>query len=170
MTNKHRKPSLGRKKHARLAYMPGRGQHWVLVNKKTGRISSSNNWLMALAAVAFINGERYGLPAALPQEKASRLLASNKLVLRTKRGVRKKIANADARRVAKNLIPVFAVLWEREKPQHRAPRRQDFCKWIVKSLQTPSSSAFRMAARSHHDFCNKTNWRWWLARLEKMQS
>jgi hypothetical protein len=171
MKQQGRKSSSGAKKAPALTYQPKLGRHWLLVNKKTGKVSSSNNWLIALAAVAVTNRDSRGLPSLLPQSKAEKLLTTNKLVLRSQRGVKSKLINAEAREQAKCFIPALAVLWEKEKPQHRPPRRQDFCQWVVKSLQNPKTRAYTTAVkRGHHEILGKADWRWWLARLEKMQS
>jgi hypothetical protein len=44
--------------------------HFVLLNKKTGKIASSNSWLLALAAHAHSVGETSGIAGLLPQEQA----------------------------------------------------------------------------------------------------
>ena len=166
------KPSPPRAKTVGLTYRPGRGKHWLLINRKTGKVTSSSNWLVALAAVAVINQDNAGLPALLPQIRAKKLLAKNKLDLRVQRGCRSKPVRATLRGEGKAIIPALAVLWgEHEKPPHLAPRRQDFCKWVVKSLRSRQSRAYKIVVgRGYHDLLNRTSWRWWLARLEKMQS
>jgi hypothetical protein len=153
-------------------YRPERGKHWLLINRKTGKVTSSSNWLVALAAVAVINQDNAGLAALLPQVKAQKLLARNKLALRVQRGGRSTPVRATLREQGKAIIPALAVLWgEHEKPPHREPRLGDFGKWIVKSLQNPQSRAYKLVVkRRYHNLLNRTSWRWWLARLEKMQS
>ena len=164
-----RKKTFSAKRRTALTYQPS-GGHWVLVNRKTGKVSSSNNWLVALAAVAAINKDNVGLPSLLPQKKATRLLIKNKLVLRARRGTKSALTSAEIRDQGKSFIPTLAVLWEKEKPSHRPPRRQEFCKWIVKSLQAPQSRAHKLVIRHSYDDLLNKSWRWWLARLEKMQS
>lgn len=166
------KPSPPRAKTVGLTYRSGRGKHWLLINRKTGRVASSSNWLVALAAVAVINQDNAGLASLLPQVKAQKLLARNKLALRVQRGGRSTPVRATLREQGKAIIPALAVLWgEYEKPPHRAPTRGDFGKWIVKSLRNPQSRAYKLiVARGCHDLLNRTSERWWLARLEKMQS
>ena len=171
MKQQGKKSSSGTKKEPALTYQPKRGRHWLLVNRKTGKVSSSNNWLIALAAVATINQDNVGLPSLLPQKKVKKLLTTNKLSLGVQRGTKSKLINVEVRAQGKSFIPALAVLWEKEKPPHRSPRRQEFCKWVVKSLQAPQSRAHKIAVkRGYHDILDKANWRWWLDRLEKMQS
>ena len=171
MRQQRKKSSSGAKAPPALPHQPKRGKHWVLVNKKTGKASSSNSWLVALAALAITNQDTLGLPALLPQSKAQKLLTRNKLVFRVQRGAKSKLINVEAREQAKSFIPALAVLWEKEKPPHRPPRRQEFCQWVVRSLKDPKTRAYKTAVkRDYLEIFDKGNWRWWLARLEKMQS
>ena len=167
-----KKPVSEAKKQPSLPYKLKHGLHYVLVNEKTGKFSSSSNWLTALAAVTVLNGANGGLPSLLPQAKAKRLLAKNNLDIRVYRGVGSRTLSNDlAREQAKAFIPVFAVLWEKEKSSHRPPRRGDFCRWIAKSLQNPQTQAYKIVNKHHADeILRKIEWRWWLDRLEKMQS
>ena len=164
--------SSGAKKSPVLTYQPQQGKHWTLANRKTGKVSSSNSWLVALAAVAFINQDNVGLPSLLPQKKAKKLLTTNELVLRVQRGVKSKLINVEVREQGKSFIPALAVLWEKEKPPHRPPRRKEFCQWVVKSLNDPKCEAHKTATKKGLEGILETNltWRWWLARLNKMQS
>ena len=50
-----------------------------LVNKKTGNLASSTDWLIDLAAVAKELGDSSGISALLPQKKAAKLLVRNEL-------------------------------------------------------------------------------------------
>ena len=125
MKNLGKKSSSGALKSPALTYQPQQGKHWTLVNRKTGKVSSSNNWLVALAAAAFNNQDNVGLPSLLPQKKAKKLLTTNELVLRVERGVKSKLINVEVREQGKSFIPSLAVLWEKEKPPHRPPRRKD---------------------------------------------
>ena len=53
--------------------------HFVLLNKKTGKVASTNNWLLVLAARAHTSGDTSGILGLLPQEQAKKLLVSNEL-------------------------------------------------------------------------------------------
>jgi hypothetical protein len=50
-----------------------------LVNKKTGKLASSTDWLIDLAAEANVMGDSSGISALLPQKKAAKLLVRNEL-------------------------------------------------------------------------------------------
>jgi len=49
------------------------------VNRRTGRLASSTNWLIDLAAVAVILGDNSGIAALLPRAKAEKLMRFNVL-------------------------------------------------------------------------------------------
>ncbi len=108
------------------------GWTMLLVNKKTGRVASKSNWLTAMAAAALLNEDISGVLSLLPQAEAKKLLAKNDLDIRLQRGAETNKKNTElARAQAKTIIPILAVLWEKEKPSNRPPRRGDFCRWIV---------------------------------------
>ena len=159
------------KKQPLLPYTLKHGLHYVFSNSKTGKVASSNCWLTALAAVAVLNRDNTGLSSLLPQAKAKRLLTNNDLDIRVQRGggPHRFLSTDLARRQAKAAIPILAVLWS--PPPHRPTRRGDFCKWIVESLEDPQNLVHKtLENNGYQELLNKTNWRWWLARLEKMQS
>jgi hypothetical protein len=147
------------------------GLHYVLVNKKTGKVASKSNWLTAMAAVALLNEDNSGVSSLLPQAEAKKLLAKNDLDIRLQRGAETNKKKTElARAHAKTIIPILAVLWEKEKPSNRPPRRGDFCRWIVKCRQDEDN---RNNIFNNIDFYlipSGASWRWWLAQLEKMQS
>lgn len=155
-----------------LEYSPRRGHHWVLVNKGTKKVASSSNWLAALAAVAIANNDIAGIPSLLPISKTKKLLKTNQLALKRQRGIHVKKDSEIARYQAKQLVPTFAVIYGAQHLANRTPRRNEFCKWIVRELGNKASQAYKIAVdRNHHEVLQKTkNWRWWLNQLEKMQS
>ena len=152
-----------------LEYKPRGGQHWVLVNKKTGKVASSNKWLLSLAAVAVLNGESAGLPSLLPLKKAKRLLLSNSLVLKKSREAISKPVRGQLRAQAKLMIPALAVQFEQQLRSNKSPRRIEFCKWITNALYDCKSKPFKIAAARRYDELLATphTWRWWMNQLEK---
>ena len=155
-----------------LKYSPRKGYHWVLVNKATKKVASSSNWLVALAAVAIANNDIAGIPSLLPISKAKSLLKTNLLALKRQRGIAVIHEFQAGRSHAKKLILSLAVIYGAQHLAHRSPRRNEFCKWIVCELGNKASQAYKIAvASNHHEALKKTkHWRWWLSRLEKMQS
>ena len=147
-------------------------QHEVLVSKRTGKVSSSNNWLNALAARAVTNQSTSGIAALLPIAKAQKLLRKNELVTKTQRGLNNELASEQARDQAKQMIPMLAHEYGKQLASHKDPRRNDFCRWVVKAFQDIDSSASKYAIYKGYDELIDTehSWRWWKDRLNKMQS
>ena len=151
--------------------------HFVLLNKKTDKIASSNSWLLALAAHAHNIDETSGIAGLLPQEKAKKLLVSNKIstkVARTAKGGRLTdiISNQ-----AVTLLPQLAVLFVEQSPVHKTITRENLCVWITKQLADETSFAYRNAINSGCEnlIYNTTgdkprSARWWLDQIKKMQS
>lgn len=144
----------------------------TLVNKKTGKVASSNTWLLALAAQAAIEREHSGVLGLLPVAKAEKLLQRNRLVLKKSRGDWETLPTEKAREQATKMIPKLAVLYCDRLPPHRSIRRKDFCEWLVKALKDPLSEASTFADHNGYDELRSANFsaRWWHDRLEKMQS
>ena len=171
MIQKNKKSPSAANQSSSIRYQTNSGEHPVLTNRKTGKISSSSNWLVALAAVAVTDQDNAGLASLLPQAKAKKLLTMNELSFRSQRGTVSPLINTQIRKEAKSFIPELAALWGEENPELRSPRRKDFCHWVVKCLLDKNSVAYKTAVdHDYYDILDKTNWRWWLARLEKMQS
>jgi hypothetical protein len=151
--------------------------HWVLLNKKTGKIASSNSWLLALAAQAHSIGETSGIAGLLPQEKAKKLLVSNKLSTKVARRAKDGRLTDNISNQAVALLPQLAVLFVEQSPIHKTITRENFCVWVIKQLADETSFAFQNAInRGCEDLIQNTTGdkprskRWWLDQIKKMQS
>lgn len=147
-------------------------QHWVLVNKQTGKASSSNNWLNVLAAISVKNQDCSGIATLLPQAKAQKLLQKNILVKKKRRGLNNSLDAAQSRAQTKLMLPMLAVIYGQKLPSHKPPRRNDFCKWAVTTLKDENSRAKKYAINQGYDelLNAERSVRWWLDQLNKMQS
>ncbi len=147
-------------------------QHWVLVNKRTEKVSSSNNWLNVLAATSVENNDYSGIATLLPQAKAQKLLPNNRLVKKKQRGLNNKLSAEKSREQAKLMIPMLADIYGQKLPSHKQPRRNDFCEWVVTTLKDEYSIVRKYADNQGYDelIDAKRNVRWWLDQLNKMQS
>lgn len=159
-------------------------RHYALVNKKTGKIASISTDENVLAAITLINNDTSGIASLIETKKIKDLLIHNKLSEKNMRGYeknwlfekalspRQKLASVKARAQAQELITPFAVIWAAKLPRFRPPRRKDFARWVVEELKNRSSKASQYAEKlGYHDLIDaKPNERWWLNRLEKMQS
>ena len=151
--------------------------HWVLLNKKTGKITSSNSWLLALAAHAHSIGETSGIAGLLPQEQAKKLLVSNALSTKVARRAKAGRLTDKISDQAVTLLPQLAVLFGEQHPIHKTITRENFCVWITKQLADETSFAYRNALHSGCEnlIYNTTgdkprSARWWLDQIKKMQS
>ena len=151
--------------------------HLVLLNRKTGKISSSNSWLLALAARAHTIGDTSGIAGLLPQEQAKKLLVSNALSTKVARRAKDGRLTDKISDQAVTLLPQLAVLFGEQHPIHKTITRENFCVWITKQLADETSFAYRNALHSGCEnlIYNTTgdkprSARWWLDQIKKMQS
>ena len=147
-------------------------QRYVLENKKTGKIASSSNWLNTLTAIAVMEDNCSGIMAALPLNKARRLIQHNKVVEKNQRSTRSNSARGNTREQAKKMIPYLAVSYQKSFTSDRPPRVNEFCQWVVLELQDRQSEVNKNAvSKGFHDLidANRTK-RWWQDQVKKMQS
>jgi hypothetical protein len=151
--------------------------HFVLLNKKTGKIASTNNWLLVLAARAHTSGDTSGILGLLPQGKAKKLLVSNELSTKVARRAKDGRLTDKISDQAVTLLPQLAVLFGEQHPIHKTVTRENFCLWVTKQLEDETSFAFQNAInRGCEDLIQNTTGdkprsaRWWLDQIKKMQS
>jgi len=152
-------------------------RHHVLVNKKTGKVASTNHWLLALAACALVNDDTSGIAGLLPQEQAKKILVSNRLSTKVARRAKDGRLTDNISNQAVDFLPQLAVLFGEQHPQHKTVTRKNFCSWIVKQLADESSIAMRIAIdHGYEDLIFNTSGdrprsvRWWMDQVKKMQS
>ena len=159
--------------------------HWVLLNKKTDKIASSNGWLLALAAHAHSIDESSGIAGLLPQENAKKLLVSNKLSTKVARRAKDGRLTDNISNQAVALLPQLAVLFVEQSPIHKTITRENFCVWVAKQLADETSNAYHKAVyKGFEDLIKATappdtdtdnrykprSARWWQDQIKKMQS
>ena len=151
-----------------------------LVNKRTGKLASSTNWLLDLAACAVVQGHSTGIPSLLPQSKAAKFLQNNELrpVRRHKKPAQiKAVATspAELRALAKQAIPAIAVYYIQEivsRKRASEVNRKGFVYWIVREMENPSSglNQYLRASKELSGLVGAVRGeRWWLDQL-RMQS
>ena len=119
--------------------------HLVLLNKKTGKVASSNSWLLALAAQAYSMGDTSGIAGLLPQEQAKKLLVSNELSTKVARKAKDGRLTDNISDQAVTLLPQLAVLFGDQHPTQKTITRKNFCKWVAKQLADETSNAYHKA-------------------------
>lgn len=147
-----------------------------LVNKKTGKLASSSDWLIDLAASAVYLGDTQGLAALLPQEKAKKLMLSNVLnpFNRHKKRLPAKgfeTSNRELRDLAVRALPYFAAFYTVKVIPNKAPEkvnRKGFRAWLIAALSDPESSLNKNLSK-HKEFSAiaqlKRSDDWWQDRL-----
>lgn len=146
--------------------------HLVLVSKKSGKVASTNTWLLALAAHAQISDETSGIASLLPQQKALKLLEKNTLSIISIRGSKGGKLAESIRNQAKASTPWLAALFLKNHRKNKLVTRKDFCFWITQQLYDPSSKAYRLAIlKGLEDLLSRPrSVRWWRDQLKKRQS
>jgi hypothetical protein len=159
--------------------------HLVLVNNKTGKVASTNHWLLALAARAHLSGDTSGIAGLLPQEQAKKILVNNMLTTKVERKAKAGRLTENVSYQAVKLLPQLAVLFVEQHPLNKTITRKNFCSWIVKQLADESSFATHIAlGHGFEDLISRTTEsenrsgekmkpraaRWWQDRLKKLQS
>ena len=115
-----------------------------LVNKKTGNLASSTDWLIDLAAVAKELGDSSGISALLPQKKAAKLLVRNELkpfkIHREKSlTLGEETSHKDLRVLVKLAYPELALFYiQNVVPSHKPNQvnRKGFRAWLIMELNT----------------------------------
>lgn len=116
-----------------------------LVNKKTGKLASSTNWLVDLAAVGKKLRDSSGIAALLPQEKAGKLLLHNELKPFKRQ---KKIPAAsghetfhkELRDLARSAYPELALFYIENVVQSKKSsqvNKKGFRAWLIQELSKP---------------------------------
>ena len=147
-------------------------QRLTLINKKTGKVSSSHHWLLALAANAYLEKNIRGIPSLLPISKAHKLLKYNFLGFKEKRPGQNETIRNLARQEAKLILPQLEILFRYNLKSYQKFLKKNFCLWIKKEINKPFTVVHQFAqdgnmlsiVEGHHSV------RWWMDQLKKMQS
>jgi hypothetical protein len=131
--------------------------HFVLLNKITGKVASTNNWLLALATNAHCIGDTSGIAGLLPQDQAKKLLVSNELSIKVARRAKCGRLTDNISNQAITLLPQLAVLFVEQHAIHKTITLENFCKWVAKQLTDETSNAYHNAVyRGFEDLIKAT--------------
>lgn len=147
-------------------------QKLTLINKKTGKVSSSHHWFLALAANAYQQSHTRGISSLLPLSRAKKILKHNILDVKKKRSGQDKTSRYLARQEAKLILPQLEILFRYNLKSHQKFLKKNFCIWIKKEINKPYTVVNQFAqdnnmisiVEGHHSV------RWWMDQLKKMQS
>ena len=143
--------------------------HWVLVNRKTRKVSSNNHWQVALAARAVQSHNTAGIASLLPISKARQLLEYNDVVEKQQRGQKSKIASVKVRSQAKAIIPELIKLYITRLPKHLFGGRGHFAVWVHRELGSQDSDVTeKLKSHGFNELIDAQNRpRWWHDQLKK---
>jgi hypothetical protein len=144
-------------------------QKLTLVSQKTRRVASSNNWLLALGAHAYLLNDKKGITSLLPLTKAQRTLRYNFLTIKTKRPGKAETVREQARLEAQSFLPKLELLYRSNLRTYQKFLKKNFCLWIKKEINKPSTQVYRSGTARNlscivdggHSF------RWWMDLYKK---
>ena len=142
-------------------------KHEVLVNRKSGKISSSSSEINILRVKVYLSGDNRGIMHPL-YSAGKKLYKSNNI--QTKRARKPKDGNNNQilRHQARELLVPLALLYDSGRPQHLLPSRIKFAKWISEQLRIEGSEVHYLALKHNfHDlFDTPRGFQWWLQQLK----
>lgn len=147
-------------------------QKLTLINKKTGKVSSSHHWFLVIAADTYLKKHNIGISSLLPFNKAQKMLKHNFLTVKNKRPGQNETSRNLAKKEARLILPQLEILFKYNLKSYQKFQKLNFCKWIKIEINKPSSLVHKFAIESdmlfivegHHSV------RWWMDQLKKMQS
>jgi len=139
--------------------------HEVLVNRKHGKISSSNNETNTLCVKVYLSGDNTGIMQPL-YSAGKKLNKSN--IIQTKRKRKDGSYKQILRHQAQELMVPLAILYDLDRPQHLLPSRIKFAKWISQQLKIKGSEVYYLVLKHNfHDLIDTPRgYRWWLQQLK----
>ena len=149
----------------------------TLVNKKSGKKSSSIDLLTDLAAINHTEGgTRLGIASLLNYGKAERLLKHNrlkKIKLQATPEDREPVKN-EIKIIAQNLMPELlkAFAENNVRSQYLSQNKRRVSRWLAKQAGEPNSSLnklLRTHPEGHHIHQLKRSVRWWFDRISSSQ-
>ena len=119
-----------------------------LVNKKTGKLASSTDWLIDLAAEAKVLGDSSGISALLPQKKAAKFLVRNELrpfKIQKEKTVPlgDETSHKDLRVLLKLAYPELALFYIQnivQSHKRNQVNRKGFRAWLMQELSKPKGA------------------------------
>ena len=141
--------------------------HEVLVNRKSGKISSSSSEINILRVKAYLSGDNTGIMQPL-YSAGKRLCKSNNIQTKRMRKPKDGSNNDILRHQAQELLVPLALLYDLDRPQHLLPSRIKFAKWISQQLRMNGSEAYYLALQHNfHDLVDTPRgFQWWLQQLK----
>jgi hypothetical protein len=131
----------------------------TLINRKTGKVSSTHHWVLALGTHSYLLNHKEGIASLLPLAKAQKPGKN-----RTSRDL--------ARQEAEQILPQLEMLYRSNLKSYQKFLKRKFCLWIKIEINTPHTKAHQLANSMDLIYLAEGNHsiRWWMDQLKKMQS
>jgi hypothetical protein len=144
----------------------------TLINRKTGKVSSTHHWFLALGTHSYLLNHKEGIASLLPLAKAHKTIKHNFLTLKKKRPGKNGTNRDFARQEAEKILPQLAMLYRSNLKSYQKFLKRKFCLWIKIEINTPHAKAHQLATSMGLSYLAEGNHsvRWWMDQLKKMQS
>ena len=144
----------------------------TLINRKTGKVSSTHHWFLALGTHSYLLNHKEGIASLLPLAKAHKTIKHNFLTLKKKRPGKDKTNRDLARLEAKLILPQLEILYKSNLKSYQKFLKRKFCFWINKEINTPHTKAHQLAVNMNMSYIAEGNHsiRWWMDQFKKLQS
>ncbi|MDA0764810.1 MAG: hypothetical protein O3A39_10275, partial [Proteobacteria bacterium] len=120
-------------------------QKLTLVSKKTKRVASSHDWLLALGTHAYLLNDKKGIASLLPLVKAQKTIKYNFLTLKKKRLGKDQTNRNLARQEARLIVPLLDDIYRSNLRSYQKFLKKNFCLWIKREINKPSTKAHSLA-------------------------
>jgi hypothetical protein len=144
----------------------------TLINRKTGKVSSTHHWVLALGTHSYLLNHKEGIASLLPLAKAQKTIKYNFLTLKKKRPGKNRTSRDLARQEAEQILPQLEMLYRSNLKSYQKFLKRKFCLWIKIEINTPHTKAHQLANSMDLIYLAEGNHsiRWWMDQLKKMQS
>ena len=144
----------------------------TLINRKTGKVSSTHHWVLALGTHSYLLNHKEGIASLLPLAKAQKTIKYNFLTLKKKRPGKNRTSRDLARQEAEQILPQLEMLYRSNLKSYQKFLKRKFCLWIKIEINTPHAKAHQLATSMGLSYLAEGNHsvRWWMDQLKKMQS
>ena len=102
-------------------------QKLTLVSKKTKRVASSHDWLLALGTHAYLLNDKKGIASLLPLVKAQKTIKYNFLTLKKKRLGKDQTNRNLARQEARLIVPLLDDIYRSNLRSYQKFLKTNFC-------------------------------------------
>jgi len=144
----------------------------TLINRKTGKVSSTHHWFLALGTYSYLLNDCKGIASLLPLAKAQKTIKYNFLTIKKKRPGKNVTSRDLARHEAEQILPQLEMVYRSRLKYYQKFLKQKFCLWINTESNTPSLHVHQLA-KNNNMYSIVEGYhgvRWWMDQFKKLQS